>query len=141
MDSMELHTIRLLLDFGLMVLIWIVQLVIYPGLCHYGQNELGDWHKKYTGRIGVIVGPLMILQLIVASSQLFLQQGVYEITSILFILALWLLTFLIFVPLHNAIKPSESCDQITGNLVSRNWGRTILWSVLFIITLLVEILD
>lgn len=138
---MDLITIRLLLDFGLMVLIWIVQLVIYPGLCHYGQNELGDWHQKYTGRIGLVVGPLMILQLIVAIWQLFLHQGFYEIISLFFILVLWLLTFFIFVPLHNAIKPFKSCEHITKNLVLKNWSRTILWSVLFIMTLLVEILD
>lgn len=115
--------------------------MIYPGLCHYGVNELGDWHEKYTGKIGVIVGPLMILQLLVASWQLFLHQGIYEIISLIIIAALWLLTFLVFVPLHHAIKPFESCAHITSKLVSRNWSRTVLWSLLFIMTLVVEILD
>ena len=50
---MDLQSVRLLLDFGLMVLIWIVQLVIYPGLCYYKSEDLGNWHKIYTGRIGI----------------------------------------------------------------------------------------
>lgn len=60
---MNIDLVRLLLDFGLVVLIWIVQLVIYPSLCYYQDKDLAKWHKIYTQRIGVIVGPLMIAQL------------------------------------------------------------------------------
>ena len=75
---MDLQLIRLLLDFGLMVLIWIVQLVIYPGLCYYKNEDLGKWHKIYTQRIGVIVGPLMIAQLAVTRAEVALDSPVFE---------------------------------------------------------------
>ena len=138
---MDLQSVRLLLDFGLMVSIWIVQLVIYPGLCYYNREDLGNWHKIYTGRIGVIVGPLMIAQLIVAILQLWKVQNLYTWGSLLVILMIWILTFLIFVPLHNSINPNESCEEITDSLVKKNWWRTFLWSILFLVTLGLKISD
>ena len=132
---MDLQIIRLLLDFGLMVLIWVVQLVIYPGLCYYKNEDLGNWHKIYTGRIGLVVGPLMIAQLFVATLQLWETMNFYTLGSIVIILVTWMLTFLIFVPLHNSIKPDESCEEITSNLVKKNWWRTFLWTILFLSTL------
>ena len=138
---MDLQLIRLLLDFGLMVLIWIVQLVIYPGMCYYKSEDLGNWHKIYTGRIGVIVGPLMIAQLAIAILQFWFMQSVYTIVSLIVILIIWMLTFLIFVPLHNSIQPNRSCEEITNDLVRKNWWRTLLWSLLFLASLGFKISD
>ncbi|GAA4314491.1 hypothetical protein GCM10023164_10090 [Christiangramia aestuarii] len=115
-----------------MVLIWVVQLVIYPGLCYYKNEDLGNWHKIYTGRIGLIVGPLMIAQLVVSILQIWEVQNYYTWGSLLVILMIWILTFLVFVPLHNSIDPNKSCEEITNSLVQKNWWRTFLWSVLFL---------
>lgn len=138
---MDILDIRLLLDFGLVVLIWIVQLVIYPGLCYYKNEDLGKWHKIYTQRIGVIVGPLMIAQLVVVIWQLWELQNLYTWASMIIVLITWILTFLIFVPLHNSITPDRSCEEITTSLVKNNWWRTILWSLLFLCSMLVKISD
>lgn len=138
---MDLASIRILLDFGLMVLIWTVQLVIYPGLCYYKNEDLGKWHKIYTQRIGVIVGPLMIAQLFVAALQLWESKNFYTWGSIVIIVITWMLTFLIFVPLHNSIKPDESCEEITSSLVKKNWWRTFLWTFLFLSSLAFKISD
>lgn len=138
---MDLSSIRILLDFGLMVLIWTVQLVIYPGLCYYKNEDLGKWHKIYTQRIGVIVGPLMIAQLFVAALQLWETKNIYTWGSIVIIVITWMLTFLIFVPLHNSVKPDESCEEITSSLVKKNWWRTFLWSFLFLSSLALKISD
>ncbi|MDX1761342.1 MAG: hypothetical protein R3218_04235 [Christiangramia sp.] len=129
---MDLLSFRLLLDFGLVVLIWVVQLVIYPGLCYYKNEDLGKWHKIYTQRIGVIVGPLMIGQLVVGILQLLAEKNFYTWGSLFIILITWILTFLIFVPLHNSINPDESCEEITSSLVRKNWWRTFFWSILFL---------
>ena len=124
-----------------MVLIWIVQLVIYPGMCYYKSEDLGNWHKIYTGRIGVIVGPLMIAQLAIAILQFWFMQSLYTIVSLIVILIIWMLTFLIFVPLHNSIQPNKSCEEITNDLVRKNWWRTLLWSLLFLASLGFKISD
>jgi len=43
---MSIPLIRLLFDFGLLVLIWLVQLVIYPSFLYYEQDNLKRWHEN-----------------------------------------------------------------------------------------------
>lgn len=129
---MDIEHIRLILDFGLVVLIWMVQLVVYPGLCHYKKTDLGVWHKIYTNRITVIVGPIMIAQLGIAIWQFWNVKNLYTSGSLAIILLIWILTFLVFVPLHNSIDPEKSCEEITSALVIKNWWRTGLWTCLFL---------
>ena len=136
---MYLDLIRLLLDFGLLVLIWMIQLVVYPGLCHYNNPQLDAWHKIYKARIAVIVAPLMLAQLAVIAVQFYLEQNLFTWLSLGLVLTIWLLTFLIFVPLHNAIVPNRSCREITDKLVLKNWWRTFLWSLLFLLSLFSKI--
>ena len=45
---MEIEAIRSVVDFGAVVLIWLVQLVIYPSFLHYAESDLVNWHKIYT---------------------------------------------------------------------------------------------
>ena len=54
---------RLLLDFGLCILIWMVQLIVYPSFLFFSDNNLFTWHKTYTKAIALIVMPLMLGQL------------------------------------------------------------------------------
>ena len=129
-----LETLRLLLDFGLMVLIWMVQLLIYPGFAFYPEENLVKWHKKYTVRIALVVIPLMLGQLIITTYQLITYQGIYELLSIAVVLLLWCTTFLQFIPLHNSIGKSLEIVKSVEKLIRRNWTRTILWTFLFVLT-------
>ena len=74
--------LQLLVDFGLVVLIWIVQLIIYPSFLYYNSNTLSKWHKTYTGRITTIVAPLMIAQIAIAA-YLLLTKGTFAIPEII----------------------------------------------------------
>lgn len=123
---------RLLFDFGLVVLIWIVQLLIYPGFKYYSPSDLKSWHKAYTNRLPLIVVPLMLGQLIAAAGELWIEQNLYTIGSMSIVILLWLLTFLIFVPLHKIISEGPSNKEAVNLLVSRNWWRTLLWTSLFL---------
>ena len=69
---------QLIVDFGLLVLIWIVQLIIYPSFLYYKSKNLMVWHQKYTERIAVIVLPLMLMQLAIAIYLVFCQ---FDITN------------------------------------------------------------
>ena len=104
---MSLDLARLLIDFGFVVLIWAVQLVIYPSFGFYTKANLFEWHKSYTNRVTLIVLPLMFSQLILSCLQLWNIQNWYTIVSFVIIIILWLQTFLIFVPLHQSIDINE----------------------------------
>ena len=127
--------IRLITDFGLLVLIWIVQLVIYPSFQYYQSQDLHNWHRQYTSRITTVVLPLMFTQLVVTVLQILTEITLYSGISMLIVLALWLLTFLVFVPLHQKIEHQTYETKSLSKLVKFNWLRTGLWSILFLISL------
>ena len=130
-----LDTLRLISDSGLLVLIWMVQLIVYPSFAYYNQENLYKWHSVYTGRIAVIVIPMMFGQLITTGIQVFLEQNFYTISSSVLVVAVWISTFTQFVPLHRNISKKQEINNSIKKLVSKNWIRTFLWSLLFILTL------
>jgi len=129
-----LETIRLICDTGLFVLIWIVQLIIYPSFSYYKHDDLFKWHDIYTKRIAVIVIPLMVGQLITSSIQVYFNPYFYTITSSLLVIGVWLSTFLVFVPLHTNLSKREEVELSIKKLKLHNWLRTLLWSFIFIVT-------
>ncbi len=138
---MTLDLARLLIDFGFVVLIWAVQLVIYPGLDYYSKQNLYTWHRSYTVRVTFIVLPLMFSQLILAGIQLWQIQNWYTIISGIIISILWLQTFLIFVPLHQSIDNNVPVENVCKKLIIKNWMRTFFWTLLFLISMLYYILN
>ena len=130
-----LDILRLLVDMGLFILIWIVQLIIYPGFIFYQKSDLENWHKAYTPRITYIVGPLMIFQVILVFLQLFRKIELYTVVSCLFTTFLWILTFLYFVPNHQKIAKHKSSVHMINQMIAVNWIRTSLWTLLFLYSL------
>jgi len=126
----------MLFDFGLVILIWMVQLVVYPSFAAFQTENLIEWHSLYMVRITYIVLPLMLGQAFFATIQGYRNRTVYTMGSLLLVVLLWMLTFTIFVPLHNEIASGDFSSETLNELVSKNWIRTTLWSFLFVWTLL-----
>lgn len=133
---MKLSLLRLLFDFGLVVLIWMVQLIIYPSFQYFNPKNLLQWHQKYTLAISFVVIPLMFGQLITASLQLVMERNLFTISSIVMIGLVWLSTFTQFVPMHGSISSGITSQDQLKELVSNNWIRTFLWTVIFLWTVL-----
>jgi len=123
---------RLLLDFGLCILIWMVQLIVYPSFLFFSFNNLFTWHKTYTKAIALIVIPLMLGQLGIVIYQVFLVQNIYTLVSIVFVVFLWGITLLQFAPMHQQISKGNMQIQLLKTLVQMNWIRTIIWTLLFV---------
>lgn len=130
---------RILFDTGLLVLIWMVQLIVYPSFLFYGKEKLQYWHSIYVKRISFIVIPLMFGQTLVAGYQLYQGISTYTLGSIFLILAVWALTFLLFVPRHNAISNSSYTRKTLTELVSLNWYRTLVWTLILLWTLITRV--
>ena len=141
MIVLMLELIKLTTDFGLLVLIWIVQLIIYPSFRFYTPEDLQKWHRQYTKRITAVVMPLMLTQLMVYVLQLFDGFAVYNLISVVVVFLLWLITFAVFVPLHQMIETNTFKTSTLSNLVKYNWIRTVLWSLLFLISLCHELFN
>ena len=128
----NLLLITLLVDFGLVVLIWMVQLLVYPSFLYYKKENLMIWHQKYTKKIAVIVIPLMLMQLTIALLNVYLYLNITHITSLVVVLFLWGFTFTSFAPLHFKISDDKSNQKLLQLLVKRNWVRTVVWTLLFV---------
>ena len=121
---------RLVLDVGLLVLIWMIQLIVYPSFLFYTAKELIAWHKIYTKAIALIVIPLMLGQLGIIIYQVFLVQNTYTLTSIILVVFLWGITLLKFAPMHQQISEGNTHVQLLKKLVQNNWIRTLIWTIL-----------
>ena len=132
----HLLMLRLLTDASLFILIWIVQLIIYPGFVFYTSTDLVKWHAAYTARIAVIVAPLMLLQVILVAIQLFENMQFYTVLSAGLVGLVWLLTFVYFVPQHQKIADNRFSQKVLTQMVTVNWIRTALWTLLLLSSLM-----
>ena len=121
---------RLVLDAGLLVLTWMIQLIVYPSFLFYTAKELVTWHKIYTKTIALIVIPLMLGQLGITIYQVFLVQNIFTFTSIVLVVFLWGITLLKFAPMHQQISEGNTQIQLLKKLAQNNWIRTIIWNIL-----------
>ena len=122
-----------LVDFGLVVLIWMVQLVVYPSFRYYAPEDLVRWHGPYTSGITVVVFPLMSAQLLLHGYVLYRDLSLVNIVLLLLVVTTWILTMVIFVPLHGKIGEEAELPETLAQLVNYNWWRTIIWSVIFLL--------
>ncbi len=124
-------SLKLLFDFGLVVLIWMTQLIVYPSFVEFSESELLSWHPQYTLRITIIVLPLMFGQVLFHLIDLSKEATKERILSFIFIILAWLNTFLFAVPLHNQISLGVEVLEAAKQLVYTNAYRTAFWSIVF----------
>jgi uncharacterized protein YacL len=125
----------LLIDFGTLVLIWMVQLLIYPSFKYFTREKLIIWHRIYTRNMGYIVGPLMLAQMALHAFVAYSNPVFQNFISLTLIMIIWVLTFLIFVPIHNNISKGKFETDSLLKIGILNWWRTVLWTLVFILAL------
>lgn len=130
---MIVEILRVMIDFGLVVLIWMVQLIIYPGFKFITLNQFRVWHKRYMFLITFVVAPLMFIQAGLVAYQVAFYPGTLSILSAIVVVLVWLLTFSYAVPVHNRLSMQYHESDIKM-LVRVNWPRTVLWSLLWVIS-------
>jgi hypothetical protein len=126
-------TARIAVDFGLVVLIWLVQLIIYPGFRYYSPAELAIWHPSYSNLITIIVGPLMLAQVILVGWSVQNRVSWLTLASVVLVALMWASTAFQAVPIHNAIAAGDATPETLHRLVSVNWVRTIGWTLVFLL--------
>ncbi len=128
-----LATISLIFDTGLFVLLWLVQVVIYPSFQFYSRENLLRWHPKYTRLITFFAFPLMTGQLLLHLFQIWNTMDWVNISMVIFIIIGWIITFGKEVPYHNKVSSGENISQNIRLLIAWNWPRTISWTLVAIL--------
>ena len=122
---------RIAVDFGLVVLIWLVQLIIYPGFRYYNPAELAIWHPKYSNLITLVVGPLILAQVGLVGWDVLNRFSWLTVASAILVGLMWASTAFQAIPMHNIITASDTSPETLARLVNVNWVRTVGWTVIF----------
>jgi len=122
-------------NFGVLILIWLVQLIIYPSMRYWDKESFSQSHPWYTKSITPFIILLMVPQALLAGRELITVPSTLLLLQILAITSAWLTTFFISVPLHK--KLSRGFDKVKiERLIRTNWYRTGAWSFVCLLDLL-----
>lgn len=108
--------------------IWLVQLIHYPSFSKINSGSFQQFHSQHTTAMSFIVGPVMVIELLTSVWLLHDETNLSNLTNVIFVISLWLLTFLVSVPLHNKLALGHD-PAVLQSLVQTNWPRTVLWTL------------
>ncbi len=117
------------------MLIWLVQIIIYPGMHGWDPARFTVLHRDYTRRISFIVGPLMLCQAALVLHQLITVPDNTVVVQILLIGGVWWVTIFISVPLHRKLSGGYE-ERTVNRLVTTNWLRTVGWNLVYLLDML-----
>ena len=124
--------LQIIADTGLAILIWLVQLIIYPSFSYIEAAPFKQWHNRYVRLISVVVSPLILLQLMVEVVHIFGHDLRWH--RIVLIALVLTSTYLFSVPAHRSLGRVGKEISIIAHLVLTNWIRTFIWTLLFVDT-------
>ena len=129
-----IHEHILAIDFAIFVLIWLVQLVIYPSFVLITDSLFNSWHTKYCKIISYFVLPLMTAQLFESLASCFFINDLLSWLKACLVISIWVFTFFVSAKYHGILSSRGKNDLILRKLVKTNWYRTIFWSVILVIS-------
>ena len=112
-------------------LIWLVQVVHYPLFALVGASAFPGYHAAHTRLVALVVAPLMIVEAgaavwIVVSR---VDDAWVAWTGLTLVAVVWLATFGLAVPRHDALMRDGYDLAVIESLVATNWVRTVAWTL------------
>ena len=109
-------------------LIWVVQVLCYPQFLRVGMTEFKDYHFAHCFRIGIIIAPLLFMELLTAAWLLYAGGQSQPFTfSTGLIPLVWLCTAVFQAPIHLRLMRGFDAPLIR-RLILTNWIRTLAWT-------------
>ncbi len=113
-------------------IIWLVQIIHYPLFKLVGSEQWSHYHQQHIKLTSIVIAGPMIIELFTYLLMFYLsavyRQNLFFIVSGLLLVAIWVTTFFVSVPLHNSLASGFS-ERPWSLLVSTNWIRTVAWTV------------
>ncbi len=111
----------------------ITQLITYPSFLEIERTKFVNFHKNYVRAISFIAVPAMLVEICTLVYMNIYISNLILMKSLLVLIMLWLITFIIIVPIHNQLSKEFDQEKIIS-IIRYNWIRTVLWtSKIFII--------
>ena len=108
--------------------IWMVQLVHYPSFAQVPASAFRTFHQAHMARMGWVVMAPMVAELGLAAWLAWQLRTPAAGWGLALVVAIWLVTFLISVPLHNRLAEVGADAGAIKSLVQTNWLRTVFWT-------------
>ena len=131
--------------FGMLGVIWLVQLEIYPLQIHVKREDYLAYQAAHMYRVSFVVAPLMLVEVATSAWLLFLPLSSCGMTlawvGVGLVFLLWISTLVLQVPCHWKLE-KERDEAVIRRLVRTNWVRTVGWTARAVVVawLLVEYL-
>jgi hypothetical protein len=112
-------------------IIWLVQVVVYPLFRFVPPEALPVFAQAHVARIGSVVGPAMVLEVLTGLWLLALLPRAFKLglwLGLALLAGIWLATLLLSIPCHQVLAHTASAE-VVERLIAGNWVRTLLWSV------------
>jgi hypothetical protein len=126
-----LFTLHFAATWSMVGICWLVQRVQYPLMAEVGRGAFPGYEAAHVARIGPVVAPLMLAELVTGVALWLAGDAAFRkpafSVSMLLLGIVWLSTFLVQVPLHDALGAGFD-GQAHAALVRTNWVRTLAWS-------------
>ena len=132
---MTLSEAARMVSFGLVVLIWLVQLVIYPSFAEVDPDRFVAHHAAYTRAVSWIVIPLMFAQVLLVGWLVVERPGRWVVIAAAMVGVAWISTFALSVPDHGRLNAGGLDPAVIRHLVATNWTRTIAWTLAWMLLL------
>ena len=100
------------------------QLITYPSFLKIDKNEFVSFHNKYVKNISIVAVPTMSLELLTLVYMNVYINNLLFMKSLLVLIVIWLVTFIIIVPIHNQLSKKLEIEKISTILESD--GNTIV---------------
>ena len=118
---------------GMVGVIWFVQLVHYPAYRWVGEAEFARYQREHMRRTTWVVFPLMMVELGTALLWVWRSWETGEdwlgsATGLGLVGVVWLSTTFWQVPLHRRLDEARDAEVIE-KLVRSNWLRTLVWTM------------
>jgi hypothetical protein len=112
-------------------LIWTIQVVHYPLFARVGNSQFPAYEAAHTGRITLLAGPAMIIELIAAiglvASRSPATPGWAAWSALALVALIWASTAFLQVPRHAQLAAGFDPAAL-ASLVATNWIRTWAWT-------------
>ncbi len=123
-----LEDIYLFSSLWMVVVILFVQLVHYPLFKYIPLESLRQFSLDHQARISLLVVPAMLCEFFSLFFLMLVVKIPFFYVSFLILVIIWLITFLVQVPIHRQLISNPSLS-LAVSLEKGNWFRTILWCV------------
>lgn len=124
---------QLALSAGLVVLIWLIQLLHYPSFHFFDPRSFSTAMAFHQARISLVVVPLMLGELALTSWVTYQSPSSSNLAIFACVAGVWISTFVLQVPLHHQLVAYT--PETINRLVLTNWIRTALWTIKLVIVL------